>query len=225
MEFLNGSKYLKGNRKGKERNLLRILVVSLLVLQSLATFSQGMIPAQKRAEAFRKSYEYESSKDYSHGVDALLALKEDSYAVNLRLGWLYYNMGEYKTSMLRYAKSIQLRPNSIEARFGYVLPAAKLKEWKRVASQYDAILKLDPNNSKANYYRGLMFYNVGEYEKAAPYFDKIEANYPFDYDIVILSAWNNYYLKNIEKARQLFRQALLIQPSSASALQGLKVCK
>ncbi len=219
MEFLDD--YIEK----RNQNLLRILTTFFFVLaMSLASFSQGE-GVQKRAAAFRKSYEYESSKDYSQGIDVLLALKEDSYAVNLRLGWLYYNKGEYKTSMLRYAKSIQMRPNSIEARFGYVLPAAKLKEWKRVASQYDAILKLDPNNSKANYYRGLMFYNVGEYEKAAPYFNKIEANYPFDYDIVILSAWNNYYLKNIEKARQLFSQALLIQPSSASALQGLKVCK
>ncbi len=180
---------------------------------------------EQRTGAFRKSYEFEASRDYANAAKVLTDLGEDSYAVNLRLGWLYYNMGDYRLSVSRYAKSIQLQPSSIEARFGYVLPAAKLKEWGKVSAQYDAILKLDPNNSKANYYRGLMFYNIGEYERAASYFDKIEAMYPFDYDIVILSAWNSYYLKRTEKARQLFRQALLIQPGSASAMQGLKACK
>ena len=184
-----------------------------------------MVQAQSRSEAFSKSYQYEASKNYSEAIAVLENLKTDIYAVDLRLGWLYYCKGEYKTSMDYYAKSVRLRPSSIEARFGYVLPAAKLKEWDKVGAQYDAILKLDPANSKANYYRGLMFYNVGQYETAAQYLDRIEAMYPFDYDIVILSAWNCYYLKRMEKAKQLFNQALLIQPTSASALQGLKACK
>ena len=96
--------------------------------------------------------------------------------------------------------------------------------WKNVAAQYDAILKLDPQNSKANYYRGLMFYNVGEYSKAEPYFDRVEQMYPFDYDIVILSAWNSYFLKRYDKAKLLFNQALLIQPQSASAKEGISLC-
>lgn len=196
--------------------------IGFLIAFSFTIFS-GMSQSMY-SETFRKSYELESSKRYSEAIDALLSLKMDSYAVNLRLGWLYYINGEYKTSLFRYAKSIQLRPTSIEARFGYILPAAKLKAWDNVGNQYDAILKLDPNNSKANYYRGLMFYNVGEHEKAAPYFEKIESMYPFDYDIVILSAWNYFYMKKYDRARQLFNQALLIQPESASAQQGLKSC-
>ncbi|MBR0502882.1 MAG: tetratricopeptide repeat protein [Paludibacteraceae bacterium] len=189
------------------------------------SYSMFGMAQEYRTEAFRKSYAYEESKQYANAINELLSIKTDIYAVDLRLGWLYYLNGDYKNSLLYYAKSIQLRPTSIEARFGYVLPAAKLKAWDKVAAQYDAIIKLDPNNSKANYYRGLMYYNVGEYAKAAPYFDRIENLYPFDYDIVILSAWNCYYLKKIEKAKLLFNQALLIQPSSASALQGLNACK
>lgn len=199
------------------------ILLKAIFLSTSISFAQVVIPSQKqRQEAFQKSYVFEAAKDYVNAIQVLTSLKEDTYAFNLRLGWLYYNNGEYKISMERYAKSIQLRPTSIEGRLGYVLPAAKLKEWSKVASQYDAILKLDPNNYKANYYRGLMFYNIGEYKKAEVYFNKLESFYPFDYDVVILSAWNNYYLKSNERAKQLFRQALLIQPNSASALQGLK---
>ncbi len=201
--------------------ILKKLFFTIVVM----TLSVGVMAQDIKSEAFRKSYAYEASKQYANAISELLSLRMDTYAVNLRLGWLYYINGDYKNSLFYYSRSIQSRPTSIEARFGYVLPAAKLKAWDKVAAQYEAILKQDPNNSKANYYRGLMYYNIGEYAKAAPYFDRIEALYPFDYDIVILSAWNSYYLKKIEKAKQLFNQALIIQPSSESAMQGIKACK
>lgn len=209
-----------GLLKGNMKLFLATFAVALCSLVSLPAWSQ-----KSRSELFAKSYEYESNKQFDQAIEALKQVDGDLYAVNLRLGWLYYNKGSFKASLLYYSKAIQQRPTSLEARFGYVLPAAKMKDWLKVGKQYDAILKLDPNNTKANYYRGLMYFNVGEYSKAEPYFDKVERLYPFDYDIVILSAWNAYYLKNREKAKQLFNQALLIQPNSASAAQGISLCK
>lgn len=198
---------------------------AFLVLMGCSLSVSAASPEPSRSSIFAKSYEYEAKKQYDEAIEVLKQVKADIYAVNLRLGWLYYNKGSYKLSIMYYSKAIQLRPTSIEARFGFVLPAAKLKDWIKVGKQYDAILKLDPNNTKANYYRGLMYFNVGEYAKAEPYFDKVEHLYPFDYDIVILSAWNAYYLKNKEKAKLLFNQALLIQPGSASAVEGVNLTK
>lgn len=188
-------------------------------------FATSVAAQESRSAIFSKSYEYEANKQYAEAIETLKQVKADIYPVNLRLGWLYYLKGDYKVSLLYYTKAIQLRPNSIEPRFGYVLPAAKMKDWVKVGKQYDAILKLDPHNTKANYYRGLMFFNVGDYAKAEPYFDIVESLYPFDYDIVILSAWNAYYMKNREKAKMLFNQALLIQPNSASAAEGISLLK
>ena len=143
-----------GLLKGNMKLFVATFAVALCSLVSLPAWSQ-----KSRSELFAKSYEYESNKQF------------DLSAVNLRLGWLYYNKGSFKASLLYYSKAIQQRPTSLEARFGYVLPAAKMKDWLKVGKQYDAILKLDPNNTKANYYRGLMYFNVGEYSKAEPYFD------------------------------------------------------
>lgn len=200
--------------------LKKNFLLFIFLLFSLCSFAQN-----SREDLFSKSYEYEENRQFSEAISVLKKVNADIYAINLRLGWLYYCNGEYKNSLLYYSKAIQLRPTSIEARLGFVLPAAKLKEWSKVGAQYDAILKLDPNNSKANYYRGLIFYNIGEYKKATPFLDRVEKLYPFDYDIVILSAWNSYYLKEYAKAKKMFNQAILIQPNSASAKEGLSLCK
>lgn len=200
-------------------------VITLLVGLFVSLGAMTVCAEPNHSALFAKSYEYEANKQYDEAIEVLKQVKADIYAVNLRLGWLYYLKGNYKISLIYYAKAIQLRPTSIEPRFGYVLPAAKMKDWVKVGKQYDAILKLDPNNTKANYYRGLMFFNVGDYAKAEPYFDRVEALYPFDYDIVILSAWNAYYKKDFAKARSLFNQALLIQPNSASAAEGIGLLK
>lgn len=184
-------------------------------------FSSVSLLAQEDVySAFAKSYQLETDGRYAEAASELEALKQNTYAVNLRLGWLYYQGGQYTVSLNYYARAINQKPTSVEARLGYVLPAAKLKAWTNVGAQYDAILKLDPNNYKANYYRGLMFYNMGNYKTASLYFDKMCNLYPFDYDVVILSAWNSYYLKDMSKSRALFDQALLIQPNSASAKEG-----
>lgn len=175
--------------------------------------------------AFSKSYQLEGDGQFAAAAAELEGLKQNTYAVNLRLGWLYYQNGQYTVSLNYYSKAINLQPTSVEARLGYVLPAAKLKAWKNVGAQYDAILKLDPNNYKANYYRGLMYYNMANYKVAANYFDRMCSLYPFDYDVVILSAWNSYYLKDMEKSKSLFEQALLIQPNSSSAKEGRNLTK
>ena len=173
---------------------------------------------------FQKSYKLESDGKYIAAIQELKKIKADSYALNLRLGWLSYLAGRYKDGEMYYAKAILLRPSSIEGRLGFVLPAAKLKEWDKVATQYDAILRTDPNNYKANYYRGLMFYNVGNYKQASQYLNRIVELYPFDYDAVILAGWNEFFMKNKQRAKTLFIQAKLIQPNSASADEGLKKC-
>ena len=193
-------------------------------------FAWVLFPASLMAQGdiysiFSKSYQLENDGQYAEAAAVLESSRQNSYAVNLRLGWLYYQAGQYTVSLGYYSKAISLKPASVEARLGYVLPAAKLKAWSSVGAQYDAILKLDPNNYKANYYRGLMFYNMGNYKVAASYFDRMCNLYPFDYDVVILSAWNSYYLKEMVKSRLLFEQALLIQPNSSSAKEGLNLTR
>ena len=173
-------------------------------------------------EAFISSYTYENNKDYHKAADALKKVYDnDSYEINVRLGWLYYYAGNYPESIVYYAKAIKLKPYSIEARFGFALPASAMGNWNLVLEKYSEILKIDPNNYTANYRTGLIYYNRKDYATAYKYFEKVANMYPFDYDATHMYAWANYRMGKLREAKVLFNKTLLIKPGDSSALEGL----
>jgi len=49
--------------------------------------------------------------------------------------------------------------------------------------------------------------------------------YPFDYDIIMMTAWTQFRKSETRKAKILFNKALLNRPNDSSALEGLKLIK
>jgi len=176
--------------------------------------------------AFKQSYTLENAGNYNQAAEVLKKVyKEDSYALNLRLGWLDYEAGQFMESQAYYNKAIALYQMSVEARLGVVLPAAAMGNWDFVITQYEKILEISPNNSIALYRLGAIYYGRKEYEKAFSYLEKVVNLYPFDYDSVVLFAWTNLQLKKYREAKVLFYQALYRKPDDTSALEGLKLIK
>ncbi len=182
-------------------------------------------PAALQA-AFVKSYESEQAGKYSDAVNALKAVyKADSYVLNTRLGWLSYLAKQYTESVSYYDKSIALKPYAIEARFGCVKPLSALESWEKVKSHYEQILKIDPQNTIANYWLGVIYYNRKDYANATKLFEKTVNLYPLDYDSVIMLAWSKLNSGKSADAKVLFNQALILRPDDSSALSGLKLIK
>jgi tetratricopeptide (TPR) repeat protein len=176
--------------------------------------------------AFKKSYEYEKKGEYQNAINELKNVyREDSYENNLRLGWLVYLSGSFTESSAYYQKAINLKPYSIEAKLGYVLPVSSMGNWTAVKAEYFKILEIDPMNSLVNYRLGLIFYNAKDYKTALKYFETVVNQYPFDYDSVIMFAWTNYHLGKTREAIILFQKALLIKPGDDSANEGLDLVK
>ncbi len=201
--------------------ILKKVIVSILVVISVNAFSQNAENVQK---AFTESYQQEQIGEYSEAINLLKDIyDEDSYEINLRLGWLHYLSGLFSESTPYYQKCIQLRPLSIEARFGIVNPAAAMGNWTQVENSYNDILAMDPENSTANYRLGIIYYGRGEYKTALKYFEKLLNHYPFDYDAIIMSAWSYFKVGEMRKAKVLFNKALLNQPNDKSALEGLSL--
>ncbi len=202
--------------------LKKALTIGLIIL-SPVLFAQDFNGLQ---EVFEETYDLEYSGEYSKAIGLLKEVyNEESYEINLRLGWLTYLSGNFTEAIPYYQKSIQLKPLSIEARLGLVYPASSLGNWTQVETMYKEILKIDPQNSLVNYRMGLINYGREDYNAAAQYFQKVINLYPFDYDGTIMMAWTNFKLEKQREAKVLFQKALLIRPGDDSATEGLELLK
>lgn len=176
------------------------------------------------SEAFKRSYSYESEGKYGEAAGELIKIyNESSYEINLRLGWLNYMAGSLDESANYYKKAIALKPYAIEPKIGFVSLSAAIGNWNLVEEQYKKILEIDPMNTVASYYLGLIYYNREQYDLALKYFEKVVNLYPFDYDSVIMYAWTNFKMQNLREAKVLFQKTLLIRPNDSSALEGLSL--
>jgi tetratricopeptide (TPR) repeat protein len=200
---------------------MRNIKLIILILITTPVFGQGNNGHETK---FKASYELEAAAKYDQAIAALEQVyDENSYEINLRLGWLNYLGGDYPASQQYYSKAINLLPYAIEAKLGYVLPVSALGNWNEVVKVYESILVIDPQNTLTNYRLGLIYYERGEFEKAFSYVEKVVNLYPFDYDSVVLFAWINLKMSDFRKAKVLFSKSLLIVPGNESAMAGLKL--
>jgi tetratricopeptide (TPR) repeat protein len=201
----------------------KLIIIGIFLFSSSFSFSQDLTTMET---AFTNSYTYEKNKEYTKAITEILAVYDaKSYETNIRLGYLYYENGSYTNSAEYYAKAIVLMPYSIEARLGYVLPEKALGNSDLVTAAYEAILKIDPQNSYANYNLGLIYYNNKDYQTAFTYLEKDANMYPFDYDITLLYAWTNFQMGKLTVAKLMFTKVLLISPGDTSATEGLSLIK
>lgn len=172
--------------------------------------------------AFSKSYSFEYDSQYVKAIESMMALNSDAYEVSLRIGWLYYQSKDYLKSETFYKKAIAAEPASIEARFGIVLPLAALGNWNNVLTHYLDILKIDPNNSIANYRVGYIYYSRKDYVNAMAYLSKVIRLYPFDYDSNLLAGKVMLAQAKHAEAKKFFIRALEYNPQSEEARTALK---
>lgn len=185
-----------------------------------------MAQESKYQSAFYKSYESEQAGKYVTAISDLKPVyKPDLYLANIRLGWLYYLAKQYSESIKYYNIAISLKPYAIEARFGCIKPLSATENWEKVKENYIQILKIDPQNTLANYWLGVIYYNRKQYAAAAKLFEKVVNLHPLDYDSIIMLAWTNLHLGKSADARVLFNEALTIRPKDNSAIAGLKELK
>jgi tetratricopeptide (TPR) repeat protein len=193
-----------------------------IALASLMTLTKSLNAQSSSELAFSKSYSFEYDTQYAKAIESMTALNSDAYEVSLRLGWLYYLSKDYSKSETCYKKAIASEPSSVEARFGIVLPLAALGNWNAVLAHYLDILKIDPNNSIANYRAGYIYYSRKDYSSAMTYIGKVIKMYPFDYDSNLLAGKVMLaQAKNVE-ARKYLGKALEYNPQSEEAKAAIK---
>jgi tetratricopeptide (TPR) repeat protein len=176
--------------------------------------------------AFSQSYDYEAIQKYDPAIKAINTVyNASSYEMNLRLGWLNYAAGKFKDAVAYYQKAIQLMPAATEPLWAIINPLTKLESWNEIEKMYLAILKIDPKNGNANYNLAMIYYYRKDYLNAKKHFDVALNLTPFNYNNMLMSGWNNYFLGNKNEASTLFNKVLLFSPNDKSALEGLSLIK
>ena len=200
--------------------MMRISLLITLLFLSLLQFG---IAQDNLTEAFRKSYYSETYQNYGEAIESIKSVYQaDSYVINLRMGWLHYVNGDHIESKRYYEKAIELESKSIEARLGYAYPLNYLLDIEGLKANYEAILKMDPLHSLANYRLALIYFHQKDFNKAKKYLETTLSLYPFDYDSLVLMAVVNVGLGNIEAAKTNYRLALLYYPEDATIREELK---
>jgi tetratricopeptide (TPR) repeat protein len=196
-------------------------ILTALFLLAVTVQAQNITALQS---AFSKSYIAENQSNYQLAISEMKPIfQKDDYISNIRLGWLNYLAKQYSESITYYQQAIALKPYAIEARLGCVKPLSAIENWEKVKEQYLEILKVDPLNTTANYWLGVIYYNRKEYKSATTLFEKVVNLFPLDYDSVIMLAWSKLYNSSHADASILFQQALIIRPNDSSALSGLQL--
>ncbi len=199
--------------------LNKVIAVASGLCLALQVHAQSVAALQN---AYKSSYAEEARKNYPAAINEIRPFYSDNdYETNLRLGWLYFLSKNYTTAENYYSKAVRLKPNSLEARFGYIKPLAQLGSIDNTLLQYKEILKIDPQNTQANYWTGIIYYNRKQYENALRYFIKVVSLYPFDYDGNQMVGWSYLMVGNKAQARYYFEKALMIKPDDASCTDGL----
>ena len=201
----------------------KLIIITILLLSFTGIFSQSSTDIIK---AFKTSYTLEAAGEYKKAADELKKVySNDSYEINLRIGWLSYNSGLFDESAAHYQKALNLKPYSEEAKFGLIYPKSAQGKWNEVISLYKKILLINPKSTTANYRMGLIYYGSKNYTKAASYFENVLNLYPFDYDALLMLAWTDYFLGKTKDAKILFTKVLMNTPDNKSATEGINLLK
>lgn len=203
--------------------LKRSLTTALFCVFLLPVFAQ---PEAKLITAFSESYYFETQKNYQRALEVMQKVyANNSYEINLRLGWLYYKLENNANAAKYYKTAVDIMPYSEEAKLGLVNALGALNQWDQVIEQYKKILSLHPQNTQVNYNLGLIYYNRANYQTAYKHFETVVNLYPFSYDGLLMFAWTNLKLGKTTEARALFNKVLLYAPGDASAKEGLELLK
>ncbi|MCC6549379.1 MAG: hypothetical protein IT279_04845 [Ignavibacteriaceae bacterium] len=206
----------------------KYIITGLLALSIVVAGSTMLQSQTAKIKAFNESLQYEQSKNYKQALSSIEKIYSDNakdYFVNLRMGWLYYNLLNYDKSEKYYRLATEINSKSIEAMIGLTYPLAAKEQWKEVEALYQKILKIDGMNYTANLRLGQMYLYRSDYTGAKKYLERIYYVYQSDYELNLYFGWVMYYLGDKNNAREMFTRVLMQNSKDASANEGYNLVK
>ena len=160
-------------------------------------------------------------KALSHGL-VLLKQNNDNVPVRLIVAECCRELNHLDWAVNHYTRAVERDPYNVHAHFGLAMIWWQTKEYQKLQSQLDLILKIDPDNESARYYRVL---SRGHLDiEPAVYIDELtRAIHSFGPDLHLLQALADTYLRDgaYEYAEKWYRKVLSISPAEPDILKSL----
>lgn len=173
---------------------------------------------------FMKGEIFEMTGDSAKAASSYQTATEvnpDYYDAYIRLGILYAASNSMM-ALEYYGTAIRLQPNNIEPKYNKAVFCQDHGMVDEALFQYDAILKLDPNNEVAFYNKGYCYLvHKGDYSSAEEMFTRSINLNPAFRDAYYNRGLAFEALKNYKKAREDYNKVLELDPQHEGAANAL----
>ncbi len=176
-------------------------------------------------EAYKKSFHYERAENYNAAITSLLPVVRaypKGYAVNLRLGWLYYKIARYANSIAHYEAAIKTTPTAIGAKVGKLLPLLAQERYAEVEQTAYQVLNTDYYNYFTNLRLSIALRKQNKADLALEVINKMLYLYPTDVNFLVELAQVYAQTGEEKKAKAVFQDVLILAPENLIAQEYLE---
>ena len=206
----------------KQRNLLKICLLILIILFSVRYNSYAQSPAE---EALKKGTDYGRHGSYNEAISEFnkaIEASPGSASAYYDRGFVYDKKENLDQAISDYTKAIEIDPNFTDAYYNRGFAYYKKGTFDLAISDYSKVIELSPSSPDAYYGRGLVYSKKGNLNEAISDYTKaieVRPNFALAYDAraVAYFAKKDYIksLADVNKAGSLgFRSRPLKETSS-----------
>jgi len=167
-------------------------------------------------KCYYSSYSSEQTRDYATALTAIANLPK-GYLVELRRGWLCYLKGDYVEAVAHYRTSIELSPDSLEAKNGCLLPMLAAQDYPAAVTLAESVLASDKYNYLANLRLAVALRLHKDTARASAIVNHMVQLYPTDVSLLTEQGQDAQLNGKHDTALQIFNQILLLDPTNATA--------
>lgn len=156
--------------------------------------------------------QYELAQKYDYNMEIISEMR----------GNLYTETGRLKDAETAYLETLRLNPNNAEAHAGYAYLMGKSGHKKKSDLLIQKALQLDPTNSSVLRINHLLRLADSNKEEQVRSLERFVNHADSDAAVHVQAGLNALYSNKEKQAKEYFRQAFLIDPTSQSLLDILE---
>lgn len=195
----------------------KLKIITLFICIILSVNSAQALEGNVEYNSVNIDYSLLNAAQYQRIGNTFLR-KAEGKNINEEKQKLYY--GE---ALGAYITATEINPELIEiyGKIGYIY--GKLKKFSLAKSYLNKGLNMDINNPIINYYYGVVYFEMANYNEAIKYYKRAEKlNYSDKYDINFKLGETNEKLGDLVKARVAYAKALSAKPNDKTVQNRIR---